>query len=125
MDITPAVDAKTNIISGYNQDNIFINKISHSRKLFLSPGCIREHQVGNISDLMIDDLSWIIEDIEQNNAREEAVLLIGYDEGSISKELKNELNTRNIGFDIMSSQSAYRTYNILATEDRRVYAILF
>ncbi len=124
MDITPKVDTKTNLISGYNQSNIFINKVAYSKKLFLSPNHILEHQIDNIDILKIEDVSWIIDEIETENAQDEVVIIIGCDSGIIPKEIKNELNRRSIGFDLMPSQSAYRTYNILATEDRRIYAIL-
>ncbi|MEM7058727.1 MAG: Mth938-like domain-containing protein [Pseudomonadota bacterium] len=50
------------------------------------------------------------------------VLLIGQgaDIAPIARELRSALDEAGIGFEIMSTPSACRTYNVLLTEDRRV-----
>ena len=125
MDITPKIDASTNIINSYSADHIFMNKIPYSKKLFLSPNSVFEHDIKDPDSLGVKDLSWIISEIEENNLQVESVVLIGYDCGTICSEIKQLLTRKSIGFDIMTSRAAYRTYNLLASEDRRVYAILF
>ena len=125
MDITPKVDSKTNIISGYSSDKIFINTVAYSKKVFLSTTDVFEHNIENVSTLTIDDLSWIVKEIIENNIQVEAVVLIGYDEDSLSSHIRQELTKKSIGFEVMSAQAAYRTYNILAVENRRIYAVLF
>ena len=54
------------------------------------------------------------------------VLLIGMgaDIAPIPKDLRSALDTAGIGFEVMSTPSACRTYNVLLTEDRRVAAAL-
>ena len=126
MDITPKIEEGTKLITGYNEDKIFINKESHNSKIILSNNEIYSHSVENISDLTVNDMKKITDDIIEGNYQDEAIILIGYkQEGSISKELKNELYKMNLGFDVMSNHAAYRTYNVLVSESRRIYAILF
>jgi len=54
------------------------------------------------------------------------VLLIGQgaDIAPLPREARAALDAAGIGFEVMSTPSACRTYNVLLTEDRRVAAAL-
>ena len=126
MDITPKIEEGIKLITGYNENQIFINKEASDSRIILSNNEIYSHSASNISDLTINDMKEITDDIIRGNHHVEAIILIGYKkEGAISKELKNELYKMNLGFDVMNNYAAYRTYNVLVSESRRVYAFLF
>ncbi|WP_262696379.1 Mth938-like domain-containing protein [Kordiimonas aquimaris] len=57
---------------------------------------------------------------------EPEILLIGTGETMqlLPKRLRMHLEAKNIGFDVMSTGAAARTYNVLKIENRRVLAIL-
>jgi len=54
------------------------------------------------------------------------VLLIGYGvgKGRVNCQLTNALHNKAIGFDVMNTGAACRTYNVLALEERQVAAVL-
>ena len=54
------------------------------------------------------------------------ILLVGYglSKGQVDCQLSNALRNAAIGFDIMNTGAACRTYNVLALEERRVAAVL-
>ena len=54
------------------------------------------------------------------------ILLVGYglSKGQLDCQLSNALRNAAIGFDIMNTGAACRTYNVLALEERRVAAVV-
>lgn len=70
------------------------------------------------------DTSHIDEVITRHGVPE--ILLIGTGEEMclLPKALRLHLDSRDIGYDVMSTGAAARTYNVLAIEGRRVAAIL-
>lgn len=52
------------------------------------------------------------------------MLGMGPDIAALDRDLRMALDAAGIGFEIMSTPSACRTYNVLLTEDRRVAAAL-
>ena len=54
------------------------------------------------------------------------ILLVGYglSKGQVDCRLSNALRNAAIGFDIMNTGAACRTYNVLALEERRVAAVV-
>jgi uncharacterized protein len=49
---------------------------------------------------------------------------MGADIAALPSEVKTSLEEAGLGYEIMSTPSACRTYNVLLTEDRRVGAVL-
>ena len=112
-----------NFITKYNDKNIFLNDNVYSKNIFILPNNIYKHTISDIDHLTFLDFSKIINDYSYCD---ESIILIGYKKISdINETLKDKLYQHDINFDIMQNKAAYRTYNILLSEDRSVYAILF
>lgn len=108
-------------ISGYENDNIAINGLPHSQSLVLSPmELTKDWAPSQYSDLTAEDLDAIY-------AMEPEIIIIGTGKNQIfpSADILRRLAKEQIGYEIMDTQAACRTFNILMAEDRTVVAGLF
>jgi len=108
-------------ITGYDNTSIGINGIAHNQSLVLSPmELIKDWSPKNYSLLEAVHLDPFYE----LNAE---IILLGT--GQIQLFPQNEILRRfakeQIGFEIMDTQAACRTFNILMAEGRNVVAGLF
>ena len=108
-------------ISAYDLDSIGINGLLHSHSLVLSPmELIKDWTPSKYSDLSPDHLDEIY-------AMKPEIILLGTGQKQIfpPSEILRRLAQEKIGFEIMDTQAACRTFNILMAEDRTVVAGLF
>ena len=122
MNINPV--ETINLITGYSEEYLLIDKIQKSKKLFLSQDSILEHQI-ELESFDLSDIENIIKQIEGEGAQDEAIILINDDHGVIPGSIKSALDQKSISYVIASSSATYSTYNILTMEGRRIYALLF
>lgn len=83
--------------------------------------------LSSIVDLNVTDLCEMIEaSSSADNKEAYEVILFGGGENmsQLPSECVNWLRENNIGFDLMNTGAAARTYNVLQSENRRVAAIL-
>ncbi len=109
-----------NLIRGYGPRLILINGIAHSGSLIVMPDrVIPDWRPQRLEELCAEDF------LSLHELRLEAVLL-----GTGERQRFPPVTTylafveRGIGFDVMDTRAACRTYNILASEGRRVAAAL-
>ncbi len=109
-----------NLITSYTPDKIFINNIAYQNSLILTPEKI-------ISDLGEHSLELILKNGWQRLLTDEVEIIIigtGRKQKFLAAGLLAPLYEKQIGIEVMTTDSACRTYNILASENRKVVALL-
>jgi uncharacterized protein len=109
-----------NTITGYGDGYVEINQTPYAHAVLLSSdGAIAEWPVKTFEDLEAGHFSQMID------LKPELILIgTGKRQRFPKPELLKSLITAKIGFEIMDSQAACRTYNILVGEGRQVLLAL-
>ena len=109
-----------NTITGYGDGYIEINKIPYSHAVLLSSdGEILEWAIKSFNDLSPADFT------KMASLKPELIIIgTGKRQRFPTPELLKTLIEAKIGFEVMDSQAACRTYNILVGEGRRVLLAL-
>lgn len=109
-----------NLIRGYGPKLILVNGTAHSSSLIIMPDLvIPDWRPQSLEELCAEDF------LPLHELHLEAVLL-----GTGERQRFPPLTTylafveRGIGFDVMDTRAACRTYNLLASEGRRIAAAL-
>ncbi len=109
-----------NLITGYGLNWVEVNQVRHQSSLIVTPDqMLLEWSVKTIKDINENSFEAIkFLDIE--------IILLGT--GNTQEHLEPRLleyfSKKNIAIESMSNQSACRTYNILANEERKVLLAL-
>lgn len=109
-----------NLITGYDLNWVEVNQVRHQSSLIVTPDqLLLEWSVKTIKDINENSFEAIKSlDIE--------IILLGT--GNTQQHLEPRLleyfSKKNIAIESMSNQSACRTYNILANEERKVLLAL-
>ena len=109
-----------NSISGYGTDYVEINQKPYHHAVLVSPsGAILAWPVANFAALNASDFSLVC-------AQKPELFILGTGTRQYfpKPELLKPLIDARIGFEIMDSQAACRTYNILMGEGRQVLAAI-
>jgi len=109
-----------NTITGYGDGYVEINKTPYAHAVVLnSDGAISEWSAQSFDDLEAHHFSQLID------LKTELILIgTGKRQRFPKPELLKALISAKIGFEIMDSQAACRTYNILVGEGRQVLLAL-
>lgn len=109
-----------NLITGYDLNWVEINQERHHSSLIVTPNqLLLEWPVKSIKDLKENSF----EAIESLNI--EIILLgTGNSQEHLEPRLLEHFSKKNIAVESMNNQSACRTYNILANEERKVLLAL-
>jgi len=109
-----------NTITGYGDGYVEINKTPYAHAVVLSSdGAISEWPVKNFDELDASNFSQLVD------LKPELILIgTGNRQRFPKPELLKALIEAKIGFEIMDSQAACRTYNILVGEGRQVLLAL-
>ena len=109
-----------NTITGYGEGYVEINKTPYAHAVVLSSdGAISKWPVKTFEDLEANSFSQLID------LKPELILIgTGSRQRFPKPELLKDLVSAKIGFEIMDSQAACRTYNILVGEGRQVLLAL-
>jgi uncharacterized protein len=109
-----------NIFSGYGDGYVMINQIRHEKNMIVFPDQLIEHwPVTSVAELSLEHFDDIL-------PRKPEIILLGtgaqlrFPDYSLMARI---LQTR-IGFEVMDTQAACRTYNILVEEGRQVAAAI-
>ena len=109
-----------NTITGYGDGYIEINKIPYSHAVLLSSdGEILEWSAGSFEELSPSDFA------KMASLKPELIIIgTGKRQRFPKPELLKTLIEAKLGFEVMDSQAACRTYNILVGEGRQVLLAL-
>jgi uncharacterized protein len=105
-----------NLITGYDTDWVEVNHERHQTSLIITPNqLLLGWPVKNIQDIQENSF----ESVKSFNTE---IILLGT--GKVQEHLKPKLleffSKKNMAVECMNNQSACRTYNILANEERKV-----
>lgn len=109
-----------NLITAYDAESIAVNRVSHQCHLAVGPHDLREGWLaGGFQDLRAEHLQALL-------ALKPALVLIGTGAKQYfpKPEVLRPLVEAKVGWEVMDTGSACRTYNILASEGRAVVAAL-
>lgn len=114
IDVTPLVDEGTNLVTSYEENSISVNKVKYSKSIILTLKEIQnyENPKSALDDIEDDFNSIIIFGCDDENKR------------SIFKNLTKTCPLNQTVFEYMKIGPACRTYNVLATEARKVTLII-
>lgn len=109
------------LIDSFGNGGFRLGGVSHMGSLLITPSGVRALPAADISDLRTEHL-------EALSAEKAGIdmLLIGTGREMLPLPLSIMHMMRNeaLGYDIMNTNAAVRTYNVVVAEDRRVAAIL-
>lgn len=108
-------------ISAYDENSIAINGLPHSQSLVISPmELLSNWSPAKYSELDADHLDAVY-------AMKPEIIILGTGLKQIfpPAEILRRLAKEQIGYEIMDTQAACRTFNILMAEDRTVVAGMF
>ncbi|HJH24204.1 MAG TPA: Mth938-like domain-containing protein [Paenalcaligenes hominis] len=142
MHIQKEVNPALNTVTAYGDDYIEINKTRHTQSVYFTPeGQIHDLGIQSPTDFTTELLQKITGLVpikadamafldnappSFDNPEQIEVVLIGTGahQHFLPPQLTNLLLMARIGVEVMDSQAAARTYNILMSEGRRVVAAL-
>lgn len=109
-----------NVFSGYGDGYVMINKVRHESNLIVLPDqMIEQWPVASVADLNVEHFDCVLPH------KPEIILLgTGAEIQFPDYSLMAKIIQSGIGFEVMDTQAACRTYNILAEEDRHVAAAI-
>lgn len=109
-----------NRFTAYSETSVSINKQEHTPPLLVSAERLETWEVADFAALQASDFEALL-------AWEPEVVLLGTGTGQKfpHPRLMAALLAAGVGVEVMTTQAACRTFNILADEDRRVVAALF
>jgi uncharacterized protein len=121
LDITPTTLLGQQIIQSYGDLRFRISDTVFERPILVFPGETVDWPVSSIEELGMENLAAVIEAEPPVD-----ILLIGCGKGMslIPPAIRDELKSAGIVIEPMDTGAACRTFNVLATEDRRVAAAL-
>ena len=119
MKLHRAHDASLQLFSGYGTGFVAVNSVRYEKCVVVSPQAVAEWSVTKFEALSSADFGFI------ERLKPEIVILgTGAAQRFLPPALARALTATGVGLEIMDSRAACRTYNILATEGRRVVAAI-
>ena len=122
-----------NTVSAYGDNYIEINGVRYEHAVYFDPiNEIQEWDVNNIQELTKNQLYKAIgiDNKKQSpmdfldNAPEVVLIGTGATQHFLSPAMTNDILSMGIGIEVMATDAAARTYNILMAEGRKVVAAL-
>lgn len=107
------------LVSGYGAGYIAVNRVRYEKCVLVTPEAVTEWNVSGAETLSETDFGFIAE------LKPEIVIVgTGAVQRLLPPALARALAATGVGFEVMDSGAACRTYNILAAEGRKVVAAI-
>jgi uncharacterized protein len=120
MRFTQDLTSHVNVIRGYGQGELRINEEVFTSTMIVAASSLRaEPSLANAADLAAEHAAHILE-------FEPELVLIGTGQRQVFPEAAfgAQFLRSGIGFEVMNTGAACRTFNVLVSEQRRVVALL-
>jgi uncharacterized protein len=120
MKFTRELPANINLVRSYDAGAVRIgDRVLHGSCLFSANELLAEWPPRAVADITVDHLATAF-------AWQPEIILLGTGIRQVfpARELYAAILARGIGFEVMDTGAACRTYNVLVGEDRRVAAAL-
>ena len=112
-------DTGLQLFSGYGAGFVAVNDVRYEKCVVVSPQRVVEWAVSGFETLTAADFGFI-----ESLKPEIMILGTGATQRFPRPELIRALAATGVGVEVMDSRAACRTYNILATEGRKVVAAI-
>lgn len=110
-------DPALQLFSGYGAGFVAVNSVRYEKCVVVNPQAVTEWKVSGFEALSAADFGFI------ESFRPDIMILgTGATQRFPRPELARALAATGVGVEVMDSRAACRTYNILATEGRKVLA---
>jgi uncharacterized protein len=108
-------------IDSFGNGGFRLGGVSHQGSLLITPSGVRALPSADINEITQDQITALL-----GEKSEIDMLLVGTgkDIAPIPKAIRVLLSENRVSFDVMSTNAAVRTYNVVLAEERRVAAIL-
>jgi uncharacterized protein len=108
-------------IESFGNGGFRLGGVSHLGSVLITPSGVRACPATESASLIVEHFATI----ESEKAAIDMLLIgTGREMAPLPKPVIQYLQQRKIGYDIMSTNAAVRTYNVVQAEDRRVAALL-
>ncbi|MEZ5647708.1 MAG: Mth938-like domain-containing protein [Alphaproteobacteria bacterium] len=123
MDLTPLVPSGKHVAQRYGNGRFVIAGIAYPHSILLSPYEVLPWAIQSLEQVTLEGIKPILG--SQQNATLELLLLgCGKSFSPPPRGLRQELEALGTALEPMDTGAACRTFNVLASEDRRVAAAL-
>ena len=119
MKLHLAHDASLLLFSGYGAGFVTVNNVRYDTGVVVTPREVRTCDVRGFDALTVTDFGFIAA-----LSPEIVILGTGAAQRFPRPELSRALAATGVGVEVMDTRAACRTYNILATEGRKVVAAI-
>jgi uncharacterized protein len=109
------------LIDSFGNGGFRLGGVSHVGSLLVTPGGVRALSAIDVSDLIVEHLAQLV---TEKSDIDMVLIGTGREMLPLPKAVMQLLRDEAIGFDIMNTNAAVRTYNVVLAEERRVAAIL-
>lgn len=109
------------LIDSFGNGGFRLAGVSHQGSLLVTPSGVRALEADSIAALTVESLQQLI---AEKTDFDMMLVGTGRDIAPLPKRVREALAAAQIGFDLMSTNAAVRTYNVVVAEERRVAAIL-
>ncbi len=107
------------LFSGYGAGYVSVNHVRYEKCVIVTPGAVSEWAVDGFESLAAADFAFIAE-----HKPEIVILGTGVKQRFPAPALGRALASSGAGVEVMDTRAACRTYNILASEGRKVVAAI-
>ena len=119
MKLTDETQRGTNFIRAYDKDEIRVGERAIRNNCIVTADQILDWSPQSVEAMTVDDIGPLLE-----LAPEIVILGTGAMQRFPDPSLMGAILSRGIGFEVMTTSAACRTYNVLVSEDRKVAAVL-
>jgi uncharacterized protein len=117
LHLTPG--AGLQLCSGYGAGYVTVNDVRYETSVVVAPDAVTPWQGGGVDTLTAADFASIAD-----RSPEIVIFGTGRRQRFPRPELTRALAASGVGLEVMDSGAACRTYNILASEGRKVVAVI-
>ena len=109
------------LIDAFGNGGFRLGGVSHQGSILIAPSGVRALDVSEVGALLPEHFDLLV--VERNDLD---MLLIGTgrDMLPLPVSLVQHLTVQGLRYDVMNTNAAVRTYNVVVEEDRRVAAVL-
>ena len=109
------------LIDSFGNGGFRLGGVSHTGSIIIVPSGVRALPATQLAELLPEHLDLLLTEKPDIDM---VLIGTGRDMLPLSKHMAQHLQSAGMGFDVMSTNAAVRTYNVVMEEERRVAAIM-
>jgi uncharacterized protein len=109
------------LIDSFGNGGFRLGGVSHQGSILIAPSGVRALEVVEVAMLLPQHFVLLV---AERNELDMLLIGTGHEMLPLPKSLVQHLSEQGLRFDVMNTNAAVRTYNVVLEEDRRVAAVL-